>query len=218
MQPTETNLADYALKLLSRGFVCVPLSREGRHLDLETMGYAPLHLRTMRKNLKELAFSSVTFQLSQHPPDSDTIANWFDGFSGNVGIVGGFANLAVLDFDREDLYGKWRRKHPDLASSTPTAKSPNGFHVYLRTETPEVSSSLHLGFRRAGYVKALGGYVLCPPSQMGDGAAYRWLPAQSPFETEIRTIESFRRFSLRPVSPFKSFYDRILDRGGFDPN
>jgi len=58
-------MLDYALKYLSHGFVCVPLTRNGRHLDLPALGYDPLHLQTRRNKLKELCFSSITFELSQ---------------------------------------------------------------------------------------------------------------------------------------------------------
>lgn len=209
-------MVEYALKLLSHRLICVPLSNGGRHLDVEAMGYVPLHLQTFRKNLKELSFSSIAFNFSQHPPSPDTLAKWFEGFSGNIGILGGYSNLMILDFDREDLYEKWCRGNLDISSSTPTVKSPNGFHVYLRSENPEVTSSLHYGLSRAGHVKALGGYVLCPPSKASNGATYHWLPGQSPFETEVRAVKGLASLSLRPVCLLKDLHDRIFKRGGFE--
>lgn len=211
-------MVDYTLKLFSHGFLCVPLSLKGRHLDIETMGYAPLHLQTRQNKLKELCFNSIAFQLSQHPPSPATIHGWFDGFAGNVGIIGGYQNLMVLDFDNASAYQRWQRAHPVLVASTPVAKSPNGFHVYLKTAKPTVSSSLHFGFQRAGHVKALGGYVLCPPSEAKDGSTYKWLPKQSPFELAPQTVESLQRLSLLPVSPLKATYDRLLNRGRFEPD
>jgi hypothetical protein len=211
-------MVDYALKLLSHGFLCVPLSRRGRHLDLETIGYAPLHLQTRQKKLKELCFNSVAFHLSQHPPPPETIKSWFNGFEGNIGIIGGYMNLMILDFDKTSAFQRWQSENHNLVSSTPVAKSPHGFHVYLKTVKPTVSSSLHFGFHRAGHVKALGGYVLSPPSELKDGYTYKWLPGQSPFEVAPQTIESLQGLSLLPVSPLKVVYDRLLNRGGFEPN
>jgi hypothetical protein len=211
-------MVDYALKLLSHGFLCVPLSKQGRHLDLKTIGYAPLHLQTRQKKLKELCFNSVAFHLAQHPPTPETVKSWFDGFAGNIGIIGGYRNLMILDFDKPSVYQRWQRENHELVASTPVAKSPRGFHVYLKTAGPTISSSLHFGFQRAGHVKALGGYVLSSPSELKDGCTYQWLPKQSPFEVAPRTVESLQSLSLRPVSPLKGFYDRVFKRGRFEPN
>ncbi len=211
-------MVDYALKLLSHGFLCIPLSRNGKHLDLPRIGYAPLHLQTRQKRLKELCFCSVAFQLSQHPPSGEVLRNWFTGFDGNIGIVGGFGNLLVLDFDHPPVYESWQKQHRELVRATTVAKSPRGYHVFLRMATPVVTSSLHFGFRRAGHIKALGGYVLCAPSRLKDGGTYQWLPNQSPFETSPQTIDSLQSLSLSAVSPLKALHDRLLGRGGFEPD
>jgi len=108
--------------------------------------------------------------------------------------------------------------NPKLAASTPVAQSPKGFHVYLRTVQPVISSSLHLGFQRAGHIKALGGYVVSPPSRLANGGIYQWLPGQSPFDLAPQTVENLRSLSVRTVSPLKEFYDRFMNRGGFEPN
>ncbi|HEV2694886.1 MAG TPA: bifunctional DNA primase/polymerase [Verrucomicrobiae bacterium] len=184
-------MVDYALKLLSHGFVCVPLSRNGRHLDLETMGYAPLHLQTRQKRLKELCFASVAFQLAQQPPSAEMVQRWFGGFEGNVGIIGGYGNLMVLDFDSASAYQSWQAENRKLIAATPVAKSPNGFHVYFKTTQPTISSSLHFGFRRVGHIKALGGYVLSPPSKFEDGNSYRWLPGQKWSRKRLQACRAF---------------------------
>jgi hypothetical protein len=207
---------DYAVRLLAKGYICLPLRAGGKHLDLAAMEYDPLHLRSQRKDLKELAFGSIAFQLSQKPPTSGDIERWFRNFSGNLGILGGFSNLLVLDFDDAAAYRSWVRTHGAIASRTPMAKSPNGFHVYLRTREPMVSSSLHFGMRRVGHVKALGGYVVGSPSVLRDGSSYSWLENQSPFDIEPQPIDSLASLSLRPVSPLKHYYDRMRNRGFFE--
>ncbi|RUU61105.1 bifunctional DNA primase/polymerase [Mesorhizobium sp. M2C.T.Ca.TU.009.01.2.1] len=214
MQPEV--LTDYALRLRERGYICLPLRAGGKHLDLAAMEYDPLHLQTLRKDLKELAFNSITFQLAQKPPDGSDIASWFRGFAGNVGILGGFSNLMILDFDDDAGYRAWRADHKAIANGTPIAKSPSGFHVYLRTREPMVSSSLHFGLRRVGHVKALGGYVVGSPSVLRDGSSYRWLENQSPFDIEPQLVDSLGSLSLRPVSLLKHHYDRLLKRGFFE--
>jgi len=211
-------MVDYALKLLAHGFLCVPLSRNGRHLDLQRIGYVPLHLQTRQKKLKELCFCSVAFQLSQQPPAAEIIRNWFTNFDGNIGIIGGYGGLLILDFDRPAIYQKWRNKYSELAATTPVAKSPHGHHVFLKTMTPIVSSSLHFGFCRAGHVKALGGYILCAPSKLSDGSTYQWLPKQSPFDVAPRMIENLQSLSLSQVSWLKAIHDHVLKRGQFEPD
>ncbi|MBI9020058.1 MAG: bifunctional DNA primase/polymerase [Verrucomicrobia bacterium] len=211
-------MVDYALELLSHGFLCVPVSRGGRHLDIETIGYAPLHLQTRHKYLKELCFDSIVFHLSQQPPSAETLKSWFDGYEGNIGIIGGYRDLVILDFDSPSIYRRWKRENESLAASTPVAKSPHGFHVYLKMAVPIISSSLHFGFRRAGHVKALGGYVLSAPSKLKEGLGYNWLPNQSPFDVVPRTVESLQSLSLSPASRLKVFHDRLLGRGRFEPN
>jgi len=209
-------LTDYVMKLLERGYICLPLRSGGKHLDLAAMGYDPLHLRTLRKDLKELAFTAVTFQLSQKPPGSGDIARWFRDFLGNVGILGGYSNLMILDFDDAASYRGWLNDHKEIAGRTPVARSPNGFHVFLRTIEPMVSSSLYLGTRRIGHVKALGGYVVSCPSVLKDGSAYSWVEGQSPFDIEPQIVRDLAGLSLRPVSVLKHHYDRLLKRGSFE--
>ena len=211
-------MVEYTLDLLERGFVCVPVSRGGRHLDLERIGYAPLHLQTRRKHLKELCFDSIAFQLSQIPPSPEQLTQWFSGYDGNIGVIGGYKKLIILDFDKPALYHRWVRKNPELAASTPIAKSPHGYHVYLRMPTPTVSTSLHLGLQRAGHVKALGGYALCAPSSLRDGSVYTWLPGQSPMDAAPRSIETLENISLSPASLLRRVHDRVRGRGYFEPN
>lgn len=212
------NRVDYALELRSRGFICLPLSKGGRHLTFPAMDLEPLHLHTMRKNLKELAFSGVTYGLSQRPPEPETIRRWFDGHDGNIGILGGFADLIVLDFDKSVLFYQMREMNEQLFNSTPIERTPNGYHVYLKCSTPRVSSSLHFGMRRAGHIKALGGYVVSSPSTLKDGSTYNWLQNQSPFDVEPQYIESVEDLSVHPNSPLKRWYDRVWRRGSFNPD
>lgn len=211
-------MVDYALELLSRGFLCAPVCPGGRHLDLERMGYAPLHLQTRQKRLKELCFNSVLFHFSQHPPSTDTIRMWFDGFEGNIGIIGGYQGLVILDFDHPAVYHRWKEEHEELVSSTPVTKSPHGFHVYFKTAMPMDTSSLHFGLRRAGHVKGLGGYALCAPSTLRCGGMYNWLPNQSPFDVELQGVDPLQSLSLQPIHPLKRVHDRLLNRGFFEPN
>ncbi|MFZ1005718.1 MAG: bifunctional DNA primase/polymerase [Candidatus Sulfotelmatobacter sp.] len=205
----------HALELHDLGFICVPLGRSGRHLDIRQMGYEPVHLKNRTKKLKELAFSSIAFHLCQQPPDAAAIEQWFANGASNLGILGGYRDLLVLDFDRPACFQRWQQRFGDLIRKTPVARALRGHHVYLRCSQPMPSSSLHYGFRRAGHVKALGGYITAPPSTGRDGTMYRWLDGQSPHDLKPQPIDSLESLSLGPVSPFKSHYDRLLKRGSF---
>lgn len=217
-QVENLDLVRHALELRERGFLCVPLRESGKHLDLRQMGYQPVHLLNRKKSLKELAFTSIAFHLCQEPPSAKKLEHWFANDASNLGIVGGFRDLLVLDFDRLACFEQWRQKFGDLVDCTPVTKTVNGFHVYLRCQRPIPSSSLHFGFRRVGHVKALGGYVVAPPSRLLDGKVYRWLDRRSPNDVEPQWIESLESLSLTTVSPFKRHYDRLLNRGTFMEN
>jgi hypothetical protein len=206
---------DYALRLLKQGFVCIPLRAGGKHLDLVAMSIDPLHLRTMRKELKDVMFTGITLALSLKPPSPDEIARWFGEFHGNVGILAGHGNLIVLDFDRPDAFFRWSKSRAAMVSSTPVARTPHGFHVYLQSDQPTVTSSLYAGLRRIGHVKALGGYVVSSPSLLRDGSTYSWLPGQSPFDCSPQYVPDLASISLRGESPLKSFHDRLRKRGYF---
>lgn len=207
---------EHALTLYRRGYVALPLRRGGKHLDLEAMGYAPLHFQTRRKTLKELAFTSLCYQLSQKPPSEADILSWFTGFSGNIGILGGYEGLTVLDFDCGKGFRRWGNANEALLSSTPIARSPRGYHVFVRTQQPVVTSSMYLGLRRIGHLKSLGGYVVASPSVLSGGGAYEWLDRSSPVDTQPSAVGSLEALGLRAMSPLKSTYDRALKRGFFD--
>lgn len=217
MEMPQTGIhLDYALRLLKQGFVCLPLRAGSKHLDLAAMGIAPLHLSTRRKDLKEAMFTGISLALSLKPPSPDEMTRWFSGFHGNIGILAGHGNLMVLDFDSGADFDRWRKSRDVLVSQTPVARTPRGFHVYLRAALPTLTSSMYVGLRRIGHVKALSGYVASSPSRLQDGSIYSWLPGQSPFDCSPQDVSDLASLSLHGVSPLKSFYDGLLNRGYFD--
>ncbi|MDA4846165.1 bifunctional DNA primase/polymerase [Hoeflea poritis] len=208
------DVMDNALSLFRRGYVPLPLRHGGKHLDIEAMGYAPLHFKTRRKLLKELAFTSLCFHFSQKPPTEEEVSGWFTGFTGNVGILGGFDGLLVLDFDGSSHFNQWRADHDELVANAPVARSPNGHHVYLKTGTPTVTSSMYAGMRRIGHVKSLGGYVVASPSVLAGRKAYEWI--RSPLDAAPPVVDGLRSLGIDAVSPFKRCYDSVRKRGYFE--
>jgi hypothetical protein len=209
---------DLALRLRSHGYIPLPLSKSGRHLDLPALGFDPLHLRSRRKCLKELAFGSLAYFYAQRPPDDAALRSWFASHDGNIGILGGFEQLVILDFDAPQVFDSWRAEHAGLCASTPVEQSPHGFHVFIKCRELLTSTSLHIGFRRGGHIKALGGYVVATPSVLKDGSGYSWLEGQSPFLVEPRMVEDLGSLGIHATSPLKRSYDRLLGRGGFEPD
>lgn len=216
MSGTSFDLVSQAVALRRLGYIPLPVRPGGKHLDLAVMGYPPVHFKTRRKTLKELAFTALCFHLSQKPPTETDIAAWFAGFTGNIGILGGFNGLLVLDFHHETHFEQWERRHADLMYETPVARSPRGYHVYIKSPVPMITSAMYAGFRRVGHIKSLGGYVVTCPSVLGDDENYQWLPGRSPFEVSLSSIDSLEAVRLRAASPLKTGYDRIRNRGFFD--
>ncbi len=129
--------------------------------------------------------------------------------------------LCCRDFDKASgirAYKQWAAKHPKLASTLPTVKTGNGWHVYFIG--PE-------GFRDCGDGELRGDaghYCLLPPSRHPNGTVYNWivpllageLPLIDPFSVGLarytekterteKTEEISRYSRLSPASPFSPF-------------
>jgi hypothetical protein len=214
---TIDRLLKDALDLHDQGFIPLPLRQYSKHLDIERMGYQPLHFQTKRNKLKEMAFDGICFQFSQKPPTKNTIKTWFKNFQGNIGILGGYDGLVILDFDSENVFRLWHKCYEDRLGGVPVAKSPEGYHVFLRCKMPLTSSSMYYGFRKAGHLKSLGGYVVAAPSELNKRECYQWVAKSEPTSFGTLEIENIDELGLAPMSPIKSIHDNVLNRGSFEP-
>ena len=107
-------------------------------------------------------------------PSEDDLRQWFgNGAVRGIGVVCGAVsgNLAVLDFDSEDAFtafGDLVVEHglQELVSRLPCAKTPGGYHYYLRT--PEPLATQVLARNEKGEllveVRGEGAYAIVPPS------------------------------------------------------
>lgn len=213
---TIDTLLKTALDLNRQGFIPLPLRRGSKHLDIERMGYQPLHFQTKRHKLKEMAFDAICFQFSQKPPNKSTIENWFKNFHGNIGILGGYDGLVILDFDNEKVFRLWHQTYEDRLEHVPVAISPRGYHVFLRCRSPLTSSSMYYGFRKAGHLKSLGGYVVAAPSKLNEQGSYQWIAKLEPTSFSALEIDSIDELGLAPMSPIKSIHDKVRNRGSFE--
>lgn len=205
---------EYLSRLFNNGFIPVPLIPGSKHLDIEAMGFDAIHFITRKKYLQYLSYASVCYCLSQKPPKLDEIFDWFDGYNGNVGVLGGFKGLVVLDFDKIRYYEKWRERYNRALRDVLTVQTPKGFHVYLSCDTPIITSSMYWGYRKVGHIKSLGGYVVIPPSQLSDTRAYSW-PNGDPLISRPLKVNHIGELGINEESPIKTMHDKFLNRGYF---
>lgn len=140
--------------------------------------------------------------------DADTIRQWWGGIPGaNIGIATGAAGLVVVDVDTKNgAQGleSWRDLRHELAldDATPTVETPTGgLHVYYQGNGHPIRNSA--GRLGPGLdVRAQGGYVVAPPSRIGD-AAYSWAMDFAPTECEPLTIPQalVDALTAKPPSP-----------------
>lgn len=117
-------------------------------------------------------------------PTNMELLRWFGGGFHNVGLVTGWRNLVVVDFDNPEVYLRWslwaaRRNIRRLVSSTLKVVTWRGVHVYFFTAQPGINQKLP-GID----IKACNGYVLIPPSIHPSGSAYRVYEGRFPAEID----------------------------------
>jgi hypothetical protein len=101
---------------------------------------------------------------------------WFTGPKRNVGVVTGFNNLVVLDFDTLEFYSAWAAWADSVGGYALEVKAQSyrvytsrGIHLYIHCTEPVESYSIE----HSVDVKAKWGYVLAPPSIHPSGHEYR---------------------------------------------
>ncbi len=216
--PNRTfDLVEHALRLHELHVIGIPVCAHSKQIAFRSMGLPPYHVTGARRRLKDVAFQSLTFHLAMSPPDEDDLVSWFSGHGGNFGIVTGYRNLAVFDFDRPAAFHRWAREFPELAGSTPVESTPNGFHVYVTCRQAAECSSIYYRGRKAGHLKALGGYVVSSPSTVPEGR-YEWLPGQSMAECRPAPVPDLAALSMHPTGRIRGYYNRWLGRGFYSPD
>jgi len=86
------------------------------------------------------------------PVDHCRLAHWFGANDSGIGILCGYGNLEVLDFDMPGLFVPWRAKveeiWPGLVGTLPIVETPSGGqHVYYRCN--DVQGSIGLAWDEA---------------------------------------------------------------------
>ena len=108
------------------------------------------------------------------PTPSDILSWWGADSDNNLGVVGGWQGLTVIDFDDQQVYRKWRRWASGqggaarrVATFGYQVGTSRGVHVYVRLATAERNRHMP-GID----IKSRGGYVLGEGSVHPDGPRY----------------------------------------------
>lgn len=142
----------------------------------QKLGIATIPIRYKDKRPKLKSWQEFQTRL---PTDTE-LSRWFSGPFHNLGIVVGWRNLVVIDFDNDTEYAKWqlwiaRRPVYRFVRQTLQVKTARGVHVYFITAQPAQNAKMH-----SIDVKAAGGYVLAPPSVHPSGAEYKVISGNLP--------------------------------------
>jgi len=138
----------------------------------------PIRYKDKRPELK----SWQEFQ--KRLPTNTELSKWFSGPFHNLGVVVGWNNLVVIDFDSDIEYARWqlwiaRRSVYRWIRQTLQVKTARGVHVYVTTAQPAQNAKLP-GID----IKAVGGYVLSPPSVHPSGPVYTQFGGDLPVRIE----------------------------------
>jgi DNA-binding transcriptional ArsR family regulator len=109
-----------------------------------------------------------------HLPGEDELRQWFvNGVKRGIAVVCGAVsgNFAVLDFDSDAAFAVFHdivveHDPQELVERLPCAKTPNGFHLYLRTPEP-LRTEVLARDENGGVlveIRGAGSYAIVPPS------------------------------------------------------
>ena len=134
-------------------------------------------------------------EYTERLPTGDEINSWFQNSMRNLGVITGWENLVVIDFDEFAQYECWKAWCRNeggevlrILETTRIVLTARGAHVYLHTEQKTENMKLP-GID----ILAQRKYVLAPPSVHPSGAKYRIfrdvLPAQAGTIEDVLPVE-----------------------------
>ena len=145
---------NYAKQFLENGIAVIPLRHRGKEPESAMMG------GTWERYKTEL-------------PTEYQISCWLVSGWQNYGVVAGWDNLAMIDFDNAEAFELWQIYYEqqlvriyELKTPPFTVKSARGAHVYIRLYGTEANQ------KRQGVDVKVHGYVVGPESIHPSGAVY----------------------------------------------
>jgi len=127
------------------------------------------------------------------------LSQWFPTDWNNYGVVAGWCNLVVLDFDNIEWFNLWQLWHEmqgtQYVVSGFRVRTRKGMHVYVTTETPAANDK-RISKSGGIDVQAQGKYVVGPGCVHPSGHVYE--PIGEMFFPMVRDIESILPLDLFP--------------------
>jgi len=204
-------LLDAALRYRRVRLSIIPLQPRSKFPDLQA-----LRVSGNLNHLGQPSWSEFYRRLATH----EEALSWFGSGDRNLGLLSGYCQLLILDFDERESYEEWSTHYTDIAARTSTQRTAKGFHVlfrwaktwtmYYRTGTGFSlleSESPHLG-----HMKGAFGWIAGWPSVNPEGYQYEWLPGQAPWETGILRIERLEDIGVEPTRKIPQAHVAFLRR------
>lgn len=198
---------DNAKRFLETGVAVIPLRHRGKEPEASMMGGAWEQYKT------------------QLPTEYDLL-RWLGSGWQNYGVVAGWDNLAIIDFDNQDQYSFWLdyydkylRKIYELTEPPYTVQSARGAHVYIRLYGTDANQ------KRNGIDVKVHGYVAGAGSTHPSGTIYTVVHEKFNFPQvfDLDTwlpLELFPRVAPEPstghLEPLPMVFDKPSN-GDYDP-
>lgn len=188
--PTDTTMLDAALRYAGIGWHVLPLhtpTPAGCSCRSKACTSIGKHPRTQHG-------------LSDASTDPEKIASWWGMWANaNIGIVCGASGIVAIDVDPrhggDDDWHEVKRKFGKECSQTVSAHTGGGGEHYIFQQPAgctigNVSSSDRFvgPLGRGVDVRAVGGYIVVPPSLHASGELYEWYEGESPFDRKPAKI------------------------------
>lgn len=178
-----------ARQFLSAGIAVIPLRHRGKEPEAAMMGGAWEQYKT------------------QLPTEYDLL-RWLGSGWQNYGVVAGWDNLAVIDFDNADQYALWLQYYDqqlvriyELTEAPYTVRSARGAHVYIRLYGDYANQ------KRLGVDVKVHGYVVGPGCTHPSGAMYTALGTNFHFP-QVFHLDTWLPPELFPKLKFEAVFSR----------
>lgn len=167
---------DYAKNFINQGISVIPLRHRGKEPESSLIGGTWEQYRTQI-------------------PTEYQLECWLHSDWQNYGVVCGWRNLVVIDFDAMEQFSMWLdwfallNRHTEVYPMPYIVRSARGAHVYISCPTLEANE------KRRGVDVKCHGYVVGPGSVHPSGTQYAPM-------TDFRLIDVYSMDTILPVDLF----------------